>query len=78
MTMMLTAKISGIMPAELTFNGMNDAVAAVLLIAANTLGVVNRNSSLALVDVDDADHGAQGDQREEDGANDVLLSRIRQ
>ncbi len=41
-------------------------VAAVLPVAADPLGMVNRNPALALVDVDDADDRDQRDQDEDD------------
>ena len=64
-TMMLTAKISGIMPAELTRSGMNVVVAAVLAIAADALRMLNRNPPLSLIDEDDADDGHERDEDEE-------------
>ncbi len=72
---MLTAKISGIMPAEFTFSGNEGGVAAVLLVPTNSLGVVDRNPALALVDIDDADDGSERDEGEEDGSDQVVRGR---
>ncbi len=57
--MMLTAKISGIIPAELTFERNEGGVAAVLSVPTDSLGVVHRNSALTLVDQHDPDDGDQ-------------------
>ena len=76
-TMMLTAKISGIMPAELTLQRDEGRVPTILPAAANPLGVVNRDAPLPFIDQHDPDDGDQRDDSKDDDPDDVVATPSR-